>query len=65
MFDMFLHNFVTQCQNKVEFELCFILSFICALDLLPYNILPPCNDVINSIHILTPTLTQTSLGLVT
>jgi len=51
------HTYVTHCQNKVEFKLCFLLSFICMLELLPYNLSPPCNNVTSN-HSLAHTLTQ-------
>jgi hypothetical protein len=46
------HTYVTHCQNKVEFKLCFLLSVIRMLKLLPYNLLPPCNNVTTSARIL-------------
>ena len=61
-------TYVTQCLNKVVFQLCSLLSFIFMLELQPYNLLPPCNNVTTSNHIITPSLILqriASRGLVT
>ena len=56
------HTYVTHRQNKVEFELCLILPFICTLDVLPYNLLPPCKNVTTSAHVLPPSNSNANIA---